>query len=216
MNVSIAMGIPGGEHLDVMAAGGVRFAVEMSQRYFDGPNAGIWFFVRKPVRIPEPKPEQLAEWVDDWLSEGDAVDAYRGEWKSNALRRLLRKGKQFGPGGFRISPVLEEIIDSTANLPGHTVAFVVLTSSPDDGAEFIATMKAAAKHPVFWVFLGAEASHERVVPLGVVDTLGERPGDPENYLVLKTGTWTSELVRWNMSRRIRKAVGRWQRATPVG
>jgi hypothetical protein len=122
--------------------------------------------------------------------------------------------RKSGAWGLKISPVLNEIVDATADLPGHTVAVVVLTDSPDDGAEFIATMKRAARYPVFWVFIGADAS--QVARLGVVDTLGERPGDPGNFLILKTDTWTSEFGRWWMSRRIRRAVSRWQRLTPIG
>ncbi|MEV5606805.1 hypothetical protein [Streptomyces sp. NPDC052225] len=214
VNTALAMGVPGGEWLDDMACGGVRFAVEfLFRRYVDGPGAGIWFFVREPVRIPEPGPGVVgaAQWADEWLTMGDAVDAYRGERPTNAVRRLLRKDRRFGPGGFRIAPVLDEILDSAARLDGPTVAVVVLTASPDDGAAFLATMRKAARRPVFWVFIGAEASHERVLPLGVVDTLGSRPDDPGNYLVLKTATWTSEFGRWWVARRIRREVTRWQR-----
>ncbi|MEV0494798.1 hypothetical protein [Streptomyces atratus] len=215
VNVAIAMGVPGGD-LDYMATGGVRYAVEMSQRYFDGPNAGIWLFFREPVRIPGPDAAGLAEWVDDWLSREAGVDSYRGVRKNNSVSGVLKKMRKSGAWGLTISLVLNEIIDATADLPGHTVAVVVLTQSPDDGAEFIATMRRAARYPVFWVFLGADASHEHVAHLGVVDTLGERPEDPDNFLILKTDTWTSEFGQWWMSRRIRRAVSRWQRLTPIG
>ncbi|MGW6362090.1 VWA domain-containing protein [Streptomyces sp. NPDC055092] len=213
VNVAIAMGVPGG-NLNYMATDGVRYVVEMSQRYFDGPNAGIWLFLREPVRIPGPDAAGLAEWVDDWLSREGIVDSYRGIRKNNSVRGVLKKMRKSGVWDLNISPVLNEIIDATADLPGHTVAVVVLTDSPDDGAEFIATMKRAARYPVFWVFIGADDS--QVARLGVVDTLGERPGDPDNFLILKTQTWTSEFGQWWMARRIRRAVSRWQRLTPIG
>jgi hypothetical protein len=45
-------------------------------------------------------------------------------------------------------------LDALADLAGHTVAVILLTEAPDEGAAFMATVKCAARHPVFWVSSG--------------------------------------------------------------
>ncbi|MGV9283576.1 hypothetical protein [Streptomyces sp. NPDC003730] len=215
MHVAIAVGAPKGE-LDSLALDGARFCVEMTLRCFGGPPAGLWVFQQKPVRVPVPKAEDTDPWVDEWFAKGNPVDALRGERKRNAAERLVNKSKEFGPGGCALAPTLKAIIEATGELTGHTIALIVLTSSPHDGAAVIATLKKAARHPVFWVFIGANWDHERVLHLGGLDTLGERPGDPENVLILKTRGWDSELGDWWRTRRIKKASARWRRRTPLG
>ncbi|WP_428954612.1 hypothetical protein [Streptomyces sp. cg35] len=215
MHIAIAMGAPKGD-LDSLALDGARFCVEMALRSFGGPPAGFWVFQQNPVRVPVPRAEDIGPWVDEWFAKGDPVDALRGERKRNAAERLVKKSKAFGPAGFALAPTLKAIIEATGELTGHTLAVVVLTSSPDDGAAIIATLKKAARYPVFWVFIGANWDHERVLYLGALDTLGERPGDPENVLILKTRGWGSEFGDWWRTRRIRKASARWRRRTPLG
>ncbi|MEU2134775.1 hypothetical protein [Streptomyces sp. NPDC018352] len=215
MNVAIAVGAPKG-YLDYLAVGGARFCVEMARRSFGEPPAGFWVFQRKPVRLPLPEAEDMERWVDEWFALGDPVDALRGERQSNAAERLAKKNKAFGPGEFALAPTLKAIVAATGDLDGHTLAVVALTSSPDDGAAVIATLKRFARYPVFWVFVGANYDIERVLHLGALDTLGERPGDPENVLVLKTHGWGSKFGNWWRRRRIRKASTRWRRRVPLG
>ncbi|WP_405785191.1 VWA domain-containing protein [Streptomyces sp. NBC_01378] len=181
----------------------------------EGP-AAFWVFQRKPVRIPVPGPEEAARWVDEWFARGDPVDAMRGEGRGNAAERLVKKNKAFGPGGFTLAPALEAIVAATGDLAGHTLAVVVLTAAPHDGAAVIATLKRAARYPVFWAFVGANNDFERVLHLGALDTIGERPGDPENVLVLKTQGWGSEFGGWWRTRQIKKASARWRRRVPPG
>ncbi|MGW5864657.1 hypothetical protein ACWFRJ_21065 [Streptomyces sp. NPDC055239] len=215
MNVAIAVGAPKG-YLDYLAVDGARFCVDMARRSFGGPPAGFWVFQRKPVRVPVPQAQDMERWVDEWFAKGDPVDALRGKRQSNAAERLVKKNKAFGPGEFALAPTLEAIIAATGDLDGHTLAVVVLTSSPDDGAAIIATLERAARYPVFWVFIGAEYAHDHVLHLGALDTLGKRPDDPENVLVLKTRGWGSEFGDWLQTRRIRKASARWRRRVPLG
>ncbi|MGW0632505.1 hypothetical protein [Streptomyces sp. NPDC002758] len=215
MHVAVAVGAPKG-YLDYLAIDGARFCVEMALRSFGGPPAGFWVFQRKPVRIPVPGPEEVARWADEWFARDDPVDAMRGEGRGNAAERLVKKNKAFGPGGFTLAPTLEAIIEATGDLAGHTLAVVVLTSAPGDGAAVIATLKRAARYPVFWAFVGANDDFERVLHLGALDTLGERPGDPENVLVLKTRGWRSEFGGWWRTRQIKKASARWRRRVPLG
>ncbi|MEV0523266.1 hypothetical protein AB0I66_07565 [Streptomyces sp. NPDC050439] len=189
--------------------------MEMAHRNFGEPPTGFWVFQRKPIRVPVPA-EDVGSWVEEWFAKGDPVDALRGERKRNAAERLVKKNKAFGPVGFTLASTLEAIIQATGELTGPTLAVIVLTSSPDDGAAIIATLKRAARYPVFWVFIGANWDHERVLHVGALDTLGRRPGDPENVLVLKTHGWGSEFGDWWMTRRIRKASARWLRHMPLG
>ena len=95
------------------------------------------------------------------------------------------------------------------------MAIALWTEAPTDGAALMATLRRAARYPVFWVFIGAEASEERVCHLGVLDTLGREPGDPENYVVLKVGNWSS-MTQWFTARRIKRAVRRWRKKTSTG
>ncbi|WP_460068564.1 vWA domain-containing protein [Streptomyces sp. YKOK-I1] len=214
MNGAVAVGVPRGR-LPLLAAEGARFAVRLAEAEFGGSGAGVWLFGRDPVRIPSPGPEGLAPWASEWLDEGTAAERLRGEPKDNALRRL-KQTDALGDGlALRLAPALEAVLDASAHLQGHTVAVILLTEAPGDDAAFMATMRRAARLPVFWVFIGAEASVERVAPLGVVDALGREPGDPDNCVVLKVGNWSS-ATRWLTSRRIRRAVGRWRRATSTG
>ncbi|WP_329209478.1 VWA domain-containing protein [Streptomyces sp. NBC_00683] len=215
MHVAIAVAAPRG-YLDYLAIDGARFCVEMALRSFGGPPAGFWVFQRKPVRIPVPGPEEMARWADEWFARDDPVDAMRGKGRGNAAERFVKKNQAFGPGEFTLAPTLQAIIEATGDLAGHTVAVVVLTSAPGDGAAVIATLKRAARYPVFWVFVGANYDIERVLHLGVLDTLGERPDDPENILVLKTSGWGSEFGGWWRTRQIKKASGRWRRRAPLG
>ena len=193
----------------------VRFVVPLAESEFGGPEAGIWFCGNKPIRIPAPESAGLDAWVDDWLDGGSSTAQLRGENRDNALQRLKRSGKLRSAHTFRLNPTLEAVLDASADLQSHTVVFVVLTEGPEDGAEFMATMKRAARYPVFWVFSGAETAVERSSRLGVVDTLGREPGDPDNFLVVKVNGW-SAVTRWSVSRQIRRAVRRWRDRTPLG
>ncbi|MEV8313739.1 hypothetical protein AB0Q95_06160 [Streptomyces sp. NPDC059900] len=215
MNVAIAVGAPKG-YLDYLAIDGARFCVEMARTSFGGPPVGFWLFQRKPVRVPLPGPEDLSNWVDEWFAGDDPVDAMRGEGRGNAAGRLVKKHKAFGPGSFTLAPTLEAIIAATGDQSGHTLGVVVLTSAPSDGAAIIATLKQAARYPVFWVFIGADADIERVLHLGALDTLGKRRGDPENVLVLKTHWWRSEFGAWWRTRQIKRASARWRRRVSLG
>jgi hypothetical protein len=214
MNTAVAVGAPRGG-IPFMAVGGARFAVQLAESDFGGLGAGIWLFAQKPTRIPAPGPEGLDAWADDWLDEGTPTESSRGVSRDNALQRLKKSGALRSYYALHLAPTLEAVLDTSANLDGHTVALVILTEAPDDGAEFMATMKRAARYPVFWVFIGAEASVERSARLGVVDTLGREPGDPDNFVIVKVNGW-SAVTRWFAARRVRRAVRRWQRATPTG
>ncbi|MGW4276283.1 hypothetical protein ACWEGQ_28910 [Streptomyces seoulensis] len=189
-----------------------EFALHFSEKYSDGADVGFWLFTDKPVPIPRPAPGQLDSWGDDWLTTETHTERLRGEQKKNSLARLRREGKLFR-GPRRLSPTMERIIEASAGLPGHTVAVLLLDASPSDGEAFMNTMRKAAEYPLFWVFVGT-AWNEHCY-LGVVETLGRAPGDPDNFLMLHTSNW-SGLTRWLAARRIRRAVERWKKRTPVG
>ncbi|MFD7478049.1 hypothetical protein ACFV8Z_39540 [Streptomyces sp. NPDC059837] len=214
VNAAIAMGVPD-RILRYGAAEGLLFAARFAQQELDGLDGGVWFFNNEPTRIPAPGEEGLAAWADDWLDEGTRTEKLRGVVKKNSLWKLRQSGRIFDEYGFHLAPMLKAILDASAGLQGHTVAIVVMTESPHDGAEFVATMKRAAKYPVFWVFIGVSGSAESSCHLGVVDTLGKEPGDPDNFVVLKVNFWTRP-AQWLTARRIKKALRRWQKRTPTG
>ncbi|WP_328830987.1 hypothetical protein OHT77_26685 [Streptomyces sp. NBC_00252] len=214
MDAAVVVDIQGGFVPNVVLES-VRFAVPLAESEFGGLAAGIWFCAGRPIRIPLPEPAGLDAWVDDWLDRGSPTARLRGVKRDNGLQRLKESGKIRSGQPFRLSPTLESVLDASANLRDHTVVFVVLTEEPEDGAEFMATMKRAARYPVFWVFIGAEASVERSARLGVVDTLGREPGDPENFVIVKVNGWPA-VTRWSVSRKVRRAVRRWRSRTPLG
>ncbi|MFF1439685.1 hypothetical protein [Streptomyces sp. NPDC058295] len=214
MKGAVAVGVPRGR-LPSLAADGARFAVRLAETDFGGVDAGVWLFAHEPTRIPAPGPEGLEAWAADWLDEGTPTERRRGTAKDNALRRLKKEGALRDEYVVRLAPTLAAVVDASATLRGHTVCVVLLTEAPGDDAEFMATMKRVERHPVFWVFIGADSSVERVCSLGVIDTLGREPGDPDNFVVLKVGNWSS-MTRWLTSRRIRRAVRRWRKVTPIG
>ncbi|MGW4985690.1 hypothetical protein [Streptomyces mirabilis] len=175
--------------------------VPLAEAEFGGLTAGIWFCASKPITIPLPELAGLDAWVDDWFDTGSQTERLRGVTRNNGLLHLQRSGELSKTQALRLSPVLDAVLDASADLPGHTVAFVVLTEEPVDGAEFMAVMRRAARHPVFWVFIGAETSVERSARLGVVDTLGRESGDPDNFVIVKINGWAT-ATRWFKSRHI--------------
>ncbi|MEU0831034.1 hypothetical protein [Streptomyces sp. NPDC005969] len=215
MNVAIGIsafgataGIPATEK------GAACFAVELSERHFGGPGAGVWMFTNRPVAIPAPGAGEIGNWANQWLTLETPEEWSRGEEKNNGLARLREDGRLFS-GTHDLAPVLKRIISSSSGLSGHTLAMVVLTGPPHDGADFIRTVRRAARYPVFWVFIGTGPSIEPVVRLGAVETIGSEPGDPDNFVIVKTRGW-SAFTKWRTGRRIRRAVTRWQRRTPTG
>lgn len=171
-------------------------------------------FTNRPVGIPVPEAGKAGNWANEWLTLETFHELSRGEEKDNGLARLRGDGRLFS-GTDDLAPVLNRIAKSSSGLSGHTLAMVILTGPPHDGADFIRTVRRAARYPVFWVFIGTGPSVKPLVHLGAVDTLGSEPGDPDNFVIVKTRDW-SAFTKWRTGRRIRRAVTRWQKRTPTG
>lgn len=214
MNTALAVGVPRGL-LHFTAADGARWVARLAEAEFGGVNAGVWFFAGEPVRVPAPGRKGVEAWADDWLDQGTPGERMRGVYPDNAVRRLLEKQAFRDTYALRLAPTLEAVLDASASLEGHTVAVVLLTEAPADGAAVVSTLKRASRYPLFWVFIGAGASGDESCYLGVLDTLGDEPEDPANLTVLKVDNWSS-VTQWFTARRVRRAVDRWRRATPTG
>ncbi|MDT0469470.1 hypothetical protein [Streptomyces gibsoniae] len=214
MNAAMVLDVHNG-YVSYLVQDTVLFVVPLAEAEFGGLTAGIWFCARKPIRIPLPGRAGLDAWVDDWFDTGSRTEQPRSVTRDNGLLRLQRSGELSKTHKLQLSPGLDAVLDASADLPGHTVAFVVLTEEPVDRAEFMAVRRRAARYPVLWGFIGAETSVERSAYPGVVDTLGREPADPDNFVIVKVNGWAT-VTRWFNSRRIKRAVRRRRGRTPVG